>query len=106
MSETIQESYAALVLALRELGDALIPATAAQYEAPPRARSSERGGAHGVNNPTLDIVLDPRRLALSEEIGRTSATLRQAARLVGQHTSSLRARTARWEGQDQGDELL
>lgn len=102
---TIQESYTDLVLALRELGAALIPATAAQFEAPPRARATKESVSEskGIPNPTLDTVLDPRRLALSHEIKRTAEDLRQATALLTPRTRALLHAVARWEGHDEGD---
>lgn len=102
---SVQESYMKLVATMRELGAALIPATAAQYEAPPRARSASESvsGSKAIPNPTLDTVLDPRRSRLSDEIGKTSAALRQAERLLFPRTHELRRAVARWEGQENSD---
>lgn len=102
---TIQESYTAAVQTLRDLGDALRPAVAAQFEAPPRARAVKESVSEskGIPNPTLDTVLDPRRMALSEEIASAAQALRQATALLGPHRPRLLSAVARWEGHDEGD---
>lgn len=101
----IQESYTALVEAMRDLGAALIPATAAQYQASPRARTVKESvtESKGIPNPTLDTVLDSRRLALSDEIASTARALRQATALLDPYRDSLRRVVARWEGQEGSD---
>lgn len=48
----------------------------------------------------MDTVLDPRRLALSDEIGATAKALRQARALLYPHIDALRLAVARWEGQE------
>lgn len=98
----IQESYTDLVATMKDLGAALIPATAAQYEAPPRTHVSKESVSEskGIKNPTLDIVMDPRRMGLSDEIAATAAALRQARALLDPHRELLRQAVARWEGQE------
>ena len=105
MTTAIQESYTDLVQTLRDLGSALIPATAAQFEAPPRARVAKEAVSEskGIPNPTFDTTSDPRRWALSEEIASTTQALRQATALLGPHCTALRRAVARWEGLE-GDE--
>lgn len=99
---TARESFAQLVDTMRDLGAALGPATAVQYEAPPRSRASKDSvsESRGIRNPTLDTVLDPRRLAVSEEIAATALALRQARALLDPHRETLRLAVARWEGQE------
>lgn len=99
---TVKESYADLVQTMRELGTALIPARAAQYEAPPQSGATREKNDRGVKNPTLEIVLDPRRLALSEEIDATAAALRQARSVLAPHVPALRLAVSRWEGHPEG----
>jgi hypothetical protein len=98
----VKESYQDLVETMRALGSALIPATAAQYDAPPRMRPSKDSVSEskGVRNPTLEIVLDPRRLGLSEEIDATATALRQARALLNPHVHALQTAVARWEGSE------
>jgi len=105
----VRDSYTALVSEVRELilqtqrlGAALIPATAAQYEAPPGtvAAKGKTGEMTGISNPTLDTVLDGRRMGLSEEVTRTSQTLSRVASDLSARTAALRAATDRWEGLD------
>lgn len=102
MSETIQQSYTDLVEVMRGIGAALIPANAARYEAPPRARKTKEAVSEskGIPNPTLDVVLDARRSALSDEITSTARTLRHATALLKPHINELRRAVARWEGQE------
>lgn len=98
----IQDNYAALVTLLRDLGEALRPAVAAMYDAPPRRRVSADpvSTSNGVPNPTLDVVMDPRRAAVSDAVSRSCSALRQARLLLDSHPEALRKATARWEGQD------
>ncbi|MBP2323314.1 hypothetical protein JOF56_003699 [Kibdelosporangium banguiense] len=98
---TAKDDYKTLIDTIRKLGLALSPALAAQYEAPPRSRHST-GSAEsgGVRNPTLDTVLDPRRLALSDEIRATATTLRKARNVLEPHIAALNAAVTRWEGQE------
>lgn len=105
VTNTIQESYTDVVQKLRDLGDALIPATAAQFEAPPRASVAKEpvSESKGIPNPTFDITSDPRRWELSREIDLTAQALRQASATLGPHIYALRRAVARWEGYE-GDE--
>lgn len=98
----IQESYADHVTIMRDLGAALIPATAAQFQPPPRARVIKESVSEskGISNPTVDTVLDERRMALSDEITSTARALRQASALLDPYRERLRRAVARWEGQE------
>lgn len=95
----IKESYSDVVETLREMGAALIPATAAQYEAPPSGPASSPNDK-GVKNPTLDIVTDPRRSSLSDAVHAADVALRQARSILAPHAPALRQAVARWEGQE------
>lgn len=99
---TINDAYGDLVLTMRELGRELIPATAAQYHAPPQSGATKEKNEKGIKNPTLEIVLEPRRLALSTEIDATASALRQARALLMPHIPALRSSVARWEGSPEG----
>jgi len=99
---TIESAYAAAVLALRELGKALPPAIAARYEAPPGCLSST-GSPVGVPNPTLDITLDPRRRAVSDEVTGVTFELTRYAQGLAGASARLRTVTARWDGTHEGD---
>lgn len=99
---TIHDTYGDLVQTMRELGRELIPANAARYEAPPQSGASKEKNDKGVKNPTLEIVLDPRRQAVSDEIDATASALRQARALLAPHIPALRAAVARWEGRSEG----
>ena len=93
----VRESYGDLVKTMKDLGAALIPATAVQYEAPPNG-AAQTLSVGGVRNPTLDIVSDPRRSALSDEVAATATALRQARAILGPRVTALQQATARWEG--------
>lgn len=99
---TVQQSFTDLVLTLRQLGAALIPATAAQYQPPPRGRKAKESVSEskGISNPTLDTVLDPRRMALSDEVARADLALRSADAKLRPLISALHDAVARWEGQE------
>ncbi len=99
---TVQESYTDLITVLRELGPALSAATAVQYEAPPQSGSVKEKNDKGVKNPTLEIVLDPRRMAVSGSISDAAAAIRQATSILSPHVPALRASVARWEGSPEG----
>lgn len=90
-----QSAYTEIVTTLRDLGVILRPCVAAQYDAPPGGV----GASDGIANPTLDIVADPRRLALSEEIHRTARAMTSAARQLNEHAQMLRTALTRWEGE-------
>ncbi|WP_405061927.1 hypothetical protein OG474_09800 [Kribbella sp. NBC_01505] len=101
MTTTIQESYAALIHTLRDLEKVLGPAVAAQYSPPPGGTGEV--ARNGIPNPTLDTVIDPRRLGLSEAVRATSSTL---ARITGELTEQriiLAAALTRWEGHEGGN---
>lgn len=93
-----QSAYAEIVMTLRDLGAALRPAVAAQYDAPP----SGTGAREGIPNPTLDIVSDPRRLELSDEVRRTTLAMVATARQLAGHATALRSALAQWEGEQGG----
>ena len=95
----IQESYNEQVTTMRALGTALIPAVAARYDAPPTGRSSPTD-SRGIRNPTLDIVTDPRRMAVSDAISAAETALRLATATLRPHIDTLRQAVARWEGQE------
>lgn len=98
----VKEAYRDLVDTLRDLGAALIPARAAQFEAPPRGSRGKESvsESRGVRNPTLDIVMDPRRSALSDRISDADTALRLARQTLAPHATALQQAVARWEGQE------
>lgn len=96
---TVKDSFGDLVEIMRALGGALIPATAAQYQAPPSGPASSPNDK-GVKNPTLDIVTDPRRAALSDAVHAADIALRQARSILAPHAPALQQAVARWEGQE------
>lgn len=97
-----QQAYTDLVAEMQLLGNALIAATSVQFESPPHARKIKESVSEskGIRNPTLDTVLDPRRMQVSDEIARAAAALRSARSVLSAHTESLHGAVARWEGQE------
>lgn len=95
MPTLAQDAFNAHADALRDLGKALSAAAAVRWEPSPVTPSSSRG----VPNPTLDTVLDPRRLGVSEEITRTTVGLWPLTEKIQSMTSDLHAAVARWEGE-------
>ncbi|MGL5829049.1 MAG: DUF7169 domain-containing protein [Angustibacter sp.] len=87
-----QAAFVALVLAARQLGEALRPAMSVRWEAPSRSSSGGR-----VPNPTLDTVLDPRRLRVSDEITAASAQMEVVARQLNDRAARLRDAVSDWE---------
>lgn len=97
---TIQESYSSLICTLRDLEKALGPAVAAMYSPPPGGTGDR--APNGIPNPTLDTVIDPRRLALSEAVSATSATLSKCAAELHIRRQDLLTALTRWEGTEGG----
>ena len=91
MSDTIQSAYTEHVLAIRSLGEILTDAVAARYETPP-------GGARSSTDTTADIVLDPSRWALSQEVAVTADALRVATLTIRAHERALSAALDAWSG--------
>ncbi len=101
MSTTIQEAYSDLVEAVRSLGAVLRPAVDARYEAPPGVGGASADAAsHGIPNPTLAIVIDPRRAALSDEIACVVSDLQPMTQRIRNRTENVSRALASWEGQD------
>ncbi|MDT8915796.1 hypothetical protein [Amycolatopsis sp. PS_44_ISF1] len=96
----VKESFKQLIDTMTRLGGVLSPAIDAQYEAPPGTRASKVPASNGVSNPTLDTVLDPRRLALSDEIRSTRLALLKARAILEPHIPALHSAVNRWEGQE------
>ena len=96
MPTLAQEAFTAHCDSLRALGKALEAAAAVRWEPSP---VSPPVGGGSVPNPTLDTVLDPRRLGVSEEITRTTIALWPLTESVDKMTDALTAAVARWEGE-------
>lgn len=101
MSTTIRDRYDRFISAIRDLEKVLGPAVAAQYEAPPGG--SGELAPNGIPNPTLDTVIDPRRLTLSEAIGKTSELLGLTTEQLAAQTAQLSGALSRWEGSTGGN---
>lgn len=97
---TIQLSYTALIYTLRDLEKVLGPAVAAQYSPPPGGTGEL--APNGIPNPTLDTVIDPRRLALSEAINATRTLFTRHASELATQRQALSAALSRWEGTEGG----
>ena len=82
--------------ALRALGASLGAAASVRYEAPPGMASQ---GSRGIPNPTLDIVLDARRSAVSDEMTRAAFVLWKATEDVKALTAKIDTAVARWQGE-------
>lgn len=92
---TTEGAFSDLVDIARRLGAILPAALAARYEAPPGG-AAHSGGL--TRNPTLDVVVDPRRWELSLQVSRTNMALRAAyLNLQAAHRDLDRALSA-WEG--------
>lgn len=91
----IRESYTDHVNAIRALGEVLAYAVEARFDAPPSG-AAKGGGL--VSNPTLDTVLDPRRMGLSDSVRRVDIELRKHTAAITDKTNDLRAAVERWEG--------
>jgi hypothetical protein len=97
---TAKDSFKQLIDTMTRLGGVLSPAIVAQYEAPPGGSASKDSAYNGVPNPTLDTVLDPRRLALSDQIRAANSALLKARAILDPHIPALHAAVSRWEGQE------
>lgn len=91
---TPESAYRDLVITLRELGRVLGPAVEARYDSPGSVASD------GVPNPTLDVVIDPRRWALSDEVTKATYALRLADLNLTRRLAALDAALSAWEGEE------
>lgn len=91
--ETAFNDHAA---ALRDLGKALAIAAEVRYLSAP---GSAREGSRGIPNPTLDTVLEPRRVAVSAEMTRAAVGLWKATDEVKAMTAKVNSAVAVWHGE-------
>lgn len=96
MSDTIEHVFNNHAAVLRDLGRALTTAHEIRFTAAP---GSAREGSRGIPDPTLDTVMEPRRVAVSDAIGRAGAVLRKASDEVRAITSVLDSSVAAWHGE-------
>ena len=95
-------AYSATVSGLRDLGDALLAVAEVQWAASPHPMVS--GDPDPVTttvviaNPTLDAVLDPRRLAIRAAVHDATMSLQITAAGLAGHAAALRQALAAWEG--------
>lgn len=93
----IKDDYVALCATVRDLAQLLVASEAARYDAPPGMASS-KGQDMEISNPTLDTVLDTRRMALSDELRDLHGFLRTTAHSMRVRKDRLDRALARWEG--------
>lgn len=97
----LRNDYLAACAALKEMAQLVIAAEAARFDAPPGmvlSRGETGSNVADVLNPTLDTVLDVRRMGLSDEVRTTGQMLRQITEALTTKTRALDAALARWEG--------
>lgn len=99
----IRTDYIAACDALKGLAQLVVAAEAARYDMPPGmvvTRGETGSNVADVLNPTLDTVLDPRRMGLSDEVRDLSAYLRQTTHTILARKERLDRALARWEGEE------
>lgn len=99
---TLRSDYLAACAALKALSTAVVESADAAFEPPPGmvvSKGETGSNVADVSNPTLDTVLDPRRLALSEEVTLTSYALRELTVTITARTRALDRALARWAGE-------
>lgn len=97
----LRTDYLALCAAVKDMARLVVAAEDARYQAPPGmavTRGETGSNVADVLNPTLDTVIDPRRMALSDEVRTTGQMLRQATEAITLKTRALDSALARWEG--------
>lgn len=95
VTRTTQETFLDLTTALQNLANILGPALSARYEAPPKS-----GGG---TNPTMDITLNPRRLALSDEIRSAEVSMRRMSEWARRHHAEITYALETWQGVERED---
>lgn len=97
----IRADYVALCNTLRDAARLVVAAEAARYDAPPGmvvTRGEIGSNVADVLNPTLDTVLDSRRMGLSDEVREMAQFLRVTQHALSARVAHLDAALARWEG--------
>lgn len=97
----VRVAYVAACKALRDLSNLVCAAEAVRYEAPPgmvASRGETGSNVADVLNPTLDTVLDARRMGLSDEVRDLHQFLRVTAHSLTVRKERLDRALARWEG--------
>lgn len=105
----VRAAYIDLCAQVRDLAQLVVSADAVRYEAPPGmalTRGETGSNVADVLNPTLDTVLDARRLALSEEIRELAAYLRTTSHVLAARRERLDRALARWEGDVRAPDAL
>lgn len=98
----LRTDYLAACASLKALAASIVSAGDAAFEAPPGmvvSRGETGSNVADVKNPTLDTVLDPRRLALSQEVKEMSDFLRLTSHVLDTRRVRLDSALARWAGE-------
>lgn len=93
---TAAEAYNGVLAELAVLRQLLNASHAAQYSPPPGGTSDP--APNGIPNPTLDTVIDPRRMRLSQVMKESGAALDVIAADISHTAKYLSAALAGWEG--------
>lgn len=90
-------SFHAVADELRALATLLSAAEDSRYEAPP-GRSIGGKDYRGVSNPTLDTVLHPLRMSLSDSVRDVDHTLQIMHAQLAKSTRNLDRTLSAWQG--------
>lgn len=91
------DSFLRLATEMQQLAALLSAASSARYEAPP-GRSCGGKDYRGISNPTLDIMVNPLRLDLSEAVTETERVLNRATVALSARARSLETALNAWQG--------
>lgn len=96
----LRASYVEACAALKALANLVVAADDAQHEPPPGAvyGKGTEGDMAGIGNPTLDVVLDPRRAGLADEVRELDEYLRVSTLSMRARAARLEAALDRWQG--------
>jgi hypothetical protein len=90
--------YNTLITSLRNYERILNAAHAVQHLAPAGGARPDPEARDLPANPTLDIVMDPRRDALAQVVREQRAELREISQRISANTHHLTAALALWQG--------
>lgn len=97
-----KEPLKELLEVIVKLGRALDAAKAVQWDRSPVPTSREEGSSRalgGYSNPTADITLDPRRLAVREAVEAAELKIQNTAASLREEIAPLLATVERWQGE-------
>lgn len=95
-ADTTVAQYNLFTDEVRVLQRLLNAGRAAQFSPPPGGTSDP--APNGIPNPTLDTVIDPRRMRLSQAMRETGAALADLTAQVAHISAHLEKALAGWEG--------